>query len=341
MHIKRYSIAALIFIGLVGWYVTTFISNENLNINIFGIVISSVSVSVWVMIPLFILFLASVIHMSVYSVVGSFKLRKYEKDYETIIDALVDGYLGKEERDHVFKTQRYKLLGSLIDNTQLFPKNFANLIGVSGEEEKIKNTILLIEDIRNGEVVDLKKLSLPIDNPLVVQNNRNRYVTGELSDEDILKNSRDYDAGLLSEVYANYVKTAPLNNIEKYKEFLSKDALLNIIARVNADENNLDVPNETFIELFSQLELDTQDYINISSAMAFSMIPEQRIRLFETISDTNDDAMDAYLFTLFDLQMIEQADAILDISQPNEYMNFKAYRALKDNHQNFNINLFI
>ena len=93
--------------------------------------------------------------------------------------------------------------------------------------------------------------------------------------------------------------------------------------------------------LLDMLELDTNDYIKISSAPSLGMIPEQRMRLFETISDTKDEAMDSYLFTLFDLEMMAPADAILEISQTDEYLNFKAYRALKECNKNFNINLFI
>ena len=75
--------------------------------------------------------------------------------------------------------------------------------------------------------------------------------------------------------------------------------------------------------------------------MSRCMIPEQRMKLFETLSDEHEDAMDSYLFTLFDLEMLAPANAILDISLPDEYMNFKAYRALKESNQHFNINLFV
>lgn len=71
------------------------------------------------------------------------------------------------------------------------------------------------------------------------------------------------------------------------------------------------------------------------------MIPEQRIKLFEMLSDENEEIIDAYLFTLFDLEMLSPANAILDNSQPTEYQNFKAYRALKESGHNFSIYLFV
>lgn len=337
MQIKRYTIASLLLIALVGWYVGTFVSSESISINIFGVVLPSLSVAVWVTIPLIVLYLASLAHFSFYSMMGSFKLRKYEKDYEKIIDSIVDAYLSRENRHHMFKTPRYKLLGSLIDNTTLFP---SNINSSSVEDEKISSTLKLIEDIKNGEVVELKKLSLPVDNVLVIQNNRNKYKVGELSDEDILSHPDSYDSALLQEVYTDFVKTSPVYAIESYKQSMSKEALFEILLRVNADENTIEISNESLISLFDTLELTTKDYIDASSALSYTMIPEQRIKLFETISDEKEDAMDAYLFTLFDLEMIAPADAVLDISQPDEFLNFKAYRALKETNQSFDIKLF-
>ncbi len=337
MHIKRYTIVSLLLIAFVGWYVSTFVSSETVSINMMGIEIPPLSVSIWAMIPLFIFYLASVSHIAFYSILGSFSLRKYEKDYNAILDCISDAYLGKENRHHMFKTRKYQLLGSLIDNTTLFPKNISlSLI----KDEKISSTIKLIEDIRKGEVVDLKKSFLSVDNPLVVQNERNRYKSSSQSAEDFLKSPNKYNSELLSEIYKDFVQTATLSTIEKYKSQMSNDSLYIILSRVNADENTLEISNETLSNLFNTLELDPNDYIKISAALSL-MIPEQRMRLFETISDLNDDAMQAYLFTLFDLEMIAPADAILEISQSHEYQNFKAYRALKECHQNFNINLFV
>jgi hypothetical protein len=71
------------------------------------------------------------------------------------------------------------------------------------------------------------------------------------------------------------------------------------------------------------------------------MIPELRMSLFETLSTANDSVMEAYLFTLFDLEMIEPAKEILENSQDDEYVYFKAYSSLRECGKHFDINLFI
>jgi hypothetical protein len=339
MYIKRYSIAAFIWIAFVGWYTYAYVSHESISLDFFGIPLPSLNVAIWVIIPLLVLYIASVLHMAFYSMLGSFKLRRYEKDFETIIDAIIDAYLGKQKREHTFKTERYKLLGTLLEKTTILPN--PELIGKTGNE-KIDRVLKLIEDIRNGEVVDLKPYNLRAENPLVIQNEKNRYLKGDISAETILSNCTKYADELCQFVYKDFVKKASLTNIMKYKAFLTKEALNNILARINADDFTLSIANEDIIELIKRLDLTKQDFIDISITLSKGgMIPEQRMKLFETLSEENEDAMDAYLFTLFDLEMIAPADEILQNTQPEEYQNFKAYRALKECGKNFSIYLFI
>jgi len=339
MYIKRYTIAAIILMALVGGYVFAYVTQDTIGLDFFGIPLPALSIAVWVVIPLFVLYIGSVLHMSFYSIVGSFRLRKSEKDFQTIIDAIVDAYMGKEERHYSFKTEQYKLMGSLLENTALFP--IKNLVGKTNNE-KLDAALAVIENIKNGEIEDLKSYNLPFENELVIQNERNRYKKDEISTEDILSNSTKYADVLCREVYADFVAKAPLYAIEKYKAYLTKEALYTILARVNADSFTLEIQNDTIMSFLEKLELSKEDYIKLSSVLSQGgMIPEQRIKLFEMLSDKNDEIIDAYLFTLFDLEMLSPANAILDNSQPDEYQNFKAYRALKECNQNFSIYLFV
>jgi len=285
-----------------------------------------------------LLYIASVAHMSFYSLLGSFKLRKYEKDYEKIVDSIVDAYLGKENRSHSFKTERYKLLGALVDHATILPDSE---LDSDIDNEKISEILTLINKIKNGESVELKKYDLPSYNQIAMQNARNKYRNGELSAEDVLSNMSKYDNSLGKEVYIDFVKDASLHAIEKYKSLLTKEALFIILARVNADEKTLEISNDTLISLFSDLDLSSDDYMKVSQALSRGMIPELRMNLFETLSVDDDTIMEAYLFTLFDLEMIEPAREILDNSQNDEYVYFKAYLSLRECGKHFDINLFV
>jgi len=276
--------------------------------------------------------------MIFYSIVGGFKLRRYKKDYDKMIDAIIDAYLGKVDRKHYFKTDRYQFTGSLIDNTSMIP---THAVSLQSDNEKINSVIKLIEDIESGEVVELKEYSLDASNPLVQRNDANRLLKGEIVAEDILGAPEKYSKEVCTEAYLAYVKTSPLYAIEKYKEFLTKESLFIVLARINADENRLEISNDSLSALFKSVELGEKDYVEASTVLSHDMIPEQRMKLFESMSGVDDEIMSAYLYTLYDLEMLEAADIILDISQPEEYTNFKAYRALKSHDEHYSINLFI
>jgi hypothetical protein len=338
MYIKRYTIASLILIALVGWYVYAYVSQDTTAIEVLGVSLPSFPVAVWVIVPLVILYIASVAHMSFYSMLSSFKLRKYDKDYEKVIDAIADAYMAKDERNNIYKTPRYQLLGSIIDNTTLFPNTSLN---AGTQNEKLDAVLKVIENNKNGEVVELKKYSLKPENTLVIQNNRNRYKKGNITADNILSHGANYDDSLVKEAYSDLIKTASLSTIEQYKTFLTKESLFDVLARVNADENTLEISNETLISLLNVLDLDAKDLIKVSNALSTTMIPEQRMKLFDTLSEKREDAVEAYMFTLFDLEMLVAANELLENTQDDEYLNFKAYSALKECGKNFNINLFI
>ncbi len=338
MHIKKYIVASSILMVLVGWYIYAYITHDTMSLELFGIHLPPLTIAVWIVVPMFILFIASLLHMTFYSFLGNMRLRKYDKDFDRVIDAIVDAYLGKEDRKHEFKTSRYKLIGSLIDNATIFPHQD---ISDEIDNDKVKDVIDTINKIKNGEVVDLKKYSLSNHNPLIVQNLKNSYKNGIITAEEILSNSENYDEDLCKFVYLDIAKNSSLKLIQQYSDFLTKEALFEIMNRINASENTLEMENDDIIALFDKLELNKDDYMKISKILAKSMSPDQRIKLFEVLSESNEIVLDVYLYTLYDLGMVELADEILRNSQEHEFLNFKAYRALKDDNQNFSIDLFI
>jgi len=340
MYIKRYSIAAFIWIALVGWYVYVYISHDTTSIDIFGVHMPMLPVAAWIVAPLVVLYLGSVLHMSFYSMLGSFRLRGYEKDFEKIIDVIIDAYLGKQIRSYNFKTQRYKLLGKLLETSTIIPNG--EFIGETGNA-KIDKVLRIIDDIKHGKVVDLRSYNLLPENPLVIQNEKNRFQKGDISAADILANCTKYAESFCQYVYAEYVKTATLQNILKYKAFLTQDSLQEIIDRINSEKHPLTISNDELIELLKKFNYSKKEYMDLAITLSKAgMIPEQRMKLFEILSNENhEEVMDAYLFTLFDLEMIELADEILQNAHADEFENFRAYRALKECGKNFSIYLFV
>ena len=337
MYIKRYSIGALLLIFAIGWFVYGFVTNESLHISVMGIMLPSLPAAVWVAIAMLLLFAGTVAHMLFYSVVGTIRLRRYEKDYGYLLDAFADAYLQKEERQHQFKTERYSLMGKLIDHSKIVPNR--DLEGI--DHPKLSVVVETIRKINNGESVDLKRFNLPASNPLVRLNQINLLSEGKLEAETVLSRPDRYEPAVRAMAYEQLAVFAPIHVLEKYRAFMTFRALLAIVTRINAEKNTLSVPNTTVVDFVSKIEgLRSLDYLYVALGMGEHMLPEQRIAVFEMLSDRDEKALDGYLFTLFDLEMVDKARELLHMTAESEYILFKAYADLKVCNKHYDVKRF-
>lgn len=337
MYLKRYTLGTVALMLFVGWYISQYLGySQSEAISFFGIHLPALPVAVLILLPVFVLYLASIFHMFYYSVKSFFNLRSYKKDYDSLIDVVVDELL-LVQKSHTFKTARYKLLGAVLESTAMVPKGDLTLT----DNDKVNDALKTIHEINDGKVVDLKRFHLPSDNELVLKNQKNRMMTLDLSAEEILNKSENYSEEVLEKAYVNYAATAPMFAIEKYQEYITKDALFIILARINSEENTLEVSNESLLILMARLVLVKADFLSISKELSIHMDPEQRTKLFETLADQEEEAHEAYLYTLFDLEMVDTAKEFLETQRDDEAMKFRAYLALKECGHTFNISLFI
>lgn len=336
MQLKRYTIASLILMILVAAAVYS-IDNESISFDLLGMHFPNLPVAFWVVVPLIIMYLASLLHMGVYALVGNFKLRRLNKDHEKMIDALRDSLLGVSERNYVYKSDAYKLMGKLIDNALILPYETLRSVG----NEKIDEALELMRDVKEKKKVDIKKFHLPSTTSIAIQNNLNRFERGEMDADSVLSRPDSYGEIVCAKAYESYVKTASVGSVMKFKHLFTKASLIDFVQRINASENGIQISNEELVTIFSSLKLESNDWIDISAGMSKNMLPEQRIRLFEMLSENNDDAMEGYLYTLYDLQMIDTANEILNNTANNDYLIFKAYRDLKKANKHYDIAIFL
>ncbi len=336
MHLKRYTIGALILMLLVGAAVYT-VDSGSVSFDLLGMHFPYFPIAFWVVVPMVVLYVASLLHMGIYALVGNYKLRRLGKDHEKMVDALREALLGVRERNYVYKTDAYKLLGKLIDNSRILPNETLRSVG----NETIDEALALLRDVQDKKKVDIKQFHIPNTTEIAVQNSLNRLERGEINADAVLARPEYYGDAVCAKAFESYVKTASLGSIMKFKRFFTKASMVAFLRRVNAEENGIQVTNDELLRLLEDLRCEDGDWIDLSIAMSKNMLPEQRIRLFETLSETNDDAMEGYLYTLYDLQMNDAADEILNNTAHDEYQIFKAYRDLKRANKHYDIAIFL
>ena len=76
MRLGLYILASIVLMAMVGVFIYTINPNDYSN-NFFGVYIS-MPVAVWVMLPMFLLMLASLVHMMFYGAKNFFKFKRWE-----------------------------------------------------------------------------------------------------------------------------------------------------------------------------------------------------------------------------------------------------------------------
>ncbi len=336
MQLKRYTFASLILMILVG-VATYTINSETISFDLMGIHFPNLPIALWVVVPVILMYLASVMHMAFHALLGNLKLRKLDRDSEKMVTALRDALLGVKDRNNIYKSDNYKIMGKLIDNSVLLPFDTLKEVG----NETIDEAVQLLRDVQNKKRVDMKKFQLANSTSLVIQNNLNRLERNELTPDEVFSRADTYGDIVCLKAYEEYVKTASVGSILKYKNLFSMPSLLSFVGRINSSVEGIEISNEELVSLLKSLNLNSSDYIDLSIALSKNMLPEQRIRLFEALSENNDEAMEGYFYTLYDLQMIDSANEILNNTAKDDYLIFKAYRDLKRANKHYDIALFL
>jgi hypothetical protein len=335
MQIRRYTLGMILFVILVGWYTFVFITQESATIDLFFFE-PTLPVAFWALVPVMIFYAASVLHMTYYSAKRFFKLRHYTKDFETMSEAIRDALIGKENRNYNYSTERYKLMGKIIDNVEMIPLETMPQTG----DSKLDTTISNILKIENGEVADLKRLK-DKQNVYVVMNQINQLDNGDLKPVTVFDHSDNYDETVAMHAFDVAIEAMPVYELEKYKRYMSKEALFDIMGRIGVDKNKSEVETESILALTAEHELDEREYLEVAKKLSSSVLPDQRLKIFESLYDNNDAATAAYLYVLFDLEMIDLADEVLSQSNDDEFLAFRAYRELKAMHKHYPIDIFI
>ncbi|MGD9968985.1 MAG: hypothetical protein AB7S65_00890 [Sulfuricurvum sp.] len=335
MQLKRYTIASFVLMLLVGIAAYS-IDNGSVSFDLLGMHFPNLPIAFWVVVPLIVMYLASIVHMGVYALVGNVKLRRLGKDNEKMIDALRDALLGVSDRNNAYKTEPYKLIGKVIDHSIVMPYDTLRSIG----NEKIDEALELMRDVKEKKKVDIKKFHLSNTTSIAIQNNLNRLERGEIDADSVLSRSDSYGDIVCAKAFETFIQTASFGSVSKYKRFFTKTSLIMFLHRINSDENGVQVSNDELMALLDGLKFEKNDWIDLSEALSRNMLPDQRMRLFESISEKTDDAMEGYLYTLYDLQMNETANEILNNTAKEDYQIFKAYRDLKNANRHYDIAIF-
>lgn len=334
MGIKRYILLSLIYMVALGLYVYSF-SAESYALTLLGVSLN-LPVALWITIPVLVLVLGSIVHLVFYNFKDFLYKRALKKDFELFQEAAKNRILG-EEVAHNYKTDGFKFAGRVLSCMRFDPTLPTSFI-----EEEVAKACALAVSIENGNYEDMKKYRLAKTNPLAVKNTINRLSVEPKFATEVLKNCKDLQSELCQKAYNALLNFASFNEIKRYDFATDKKAFRRMMERYLDADDSFDMDLKSIEDMLDQCSADRIDYLDLAREIKAKLSPDALIALFEKLYNTKGSvAADAYLYVLYDLQMIDKIREILVNSDRDEFVRFKTVLFLRDNAKSIDIDAFL
>ncbi len=334
MGIKKYIGFGLFFIILLGVYVYSF-EGGKYTLHIVDVPIT-LPIAVWVILPVILLFLATIAHLMFYGTKSALRFRRIKKDGEKFTQAAKEALLGKEINTD-YKSEIFKLPGAILPLLNSDPYK-AKKYRIYNDD--VQDILEMKERLENGEVVDLSKYDLKPANPNVLKNALNKLAEDKTYATEILKRCDDKEVCKIA--FATFATYAPLAELQKYEIEPTREVFDIMIERIGASENPLEISDDEMIAYIKELDYDEADFTALLKKLRSKMLPDRLVHFAEKLAhEFPHRAGEAYLYVLFELQMIDDARDFLANAQEEEYQKFRYLLFLKEQGRNFDTELFV
>ena len=332
MRIGLYTFASLALIGLIAAFAYT-INPGNFVYEIAGINLN-LPVALWIAIPMLILLLATIFHMMYYGTKGYFARRKWIRDANELQDALYWSVL-KEPKEHHFSIPEIKSGAALLSVASLEVSD-----ATEGLSEKLGKTLNWVKKIQEGEYIDLKEKKvakfLSKKNPLVVQNMLNKLEDNTEFSESILLSRDEHPDTVVSKAMNVLVENESFFKVRKFAKMLNGAHLTKMLERVDAGEDiGLTADNVEFLS--QNIEMKCAEYVRLARSTIKKLTPDENLDIFKKLAIKTEHAQSAYLYLLFQYEMLDEVKAYLEESEEDEFKPFRALYILKKGKYNYRV----
>jgi hypothetical protein len=330
MKLGLYTFAALTLIALVGAFVYT-LELGSYRLDLLNI---TLPITLWIVLPALLLFIFTVGHMIFYGMRNYFQIKKWKKDTVSLEDALYWSLLN-EPKDKKYVMSEVKSSALLLSKSSLSVSD--NIEGLSPRLAKVVN---VIQKIKNGEYVDLKEEKMTKvfndGNPILIKNRLNCLESDDKFVEDVMKSSSSYSEAVQAEALEIFARKTDFDKARKYTKIFDVPNFLVLLNRVTAEDDLL-LSKDILSNFVQDLKLSCADFIKIAEVTKKYFKPDENLALFNTYQKENNKAQNAYLYLLFEYELLEQVKVYLDEQEENEFVKFRALSELKQQNAKYKL----
>jgi hypothetical protein len=322
--LKKYIGFSLLLIIAVGLYVYS-VEAGDYRVTVFDISLL-LPIVVWVLVPIIVLFIFTVLHLLFYGSVNYCKNRAYTKDESSIIESLKAVLLDKKDKKRL-KTSGYKNLSSILSQFKIDVKDTA----FTSTNEDLNKTVSLIKDIKSGKYVNEKSLKLDPGSALHKQNLINKINEQPDFSLDILKKSTNYSPDLVRIAFNNVLENKTMTTIKKVYNNVNLDREMAVkLFLKDIDNTEFGLSKEEILKITKSLSYASDEYMNLARLYKDVLAPDKLLELFELLSSEKEEASEAYFYVLCELEMIEKLRDSLSGYNEDEMLPFRAILDLKE-----------
>ena len=330
MRVGLYIFAALVLIMIVGGLAYS-VNPEYYRVEMVNI---SLPIAAWIVLPMLLLFLFTLAHMLFYGIKNYFLLKRWHKDTNTLEDALYWS-LVNEPKEQSYTIDEVGGAAVLLGKASIDVSD-----DVEGLTPRLARVVNIIRKIKNGEYIDLKeeKMSKVFKpgNPILIQNRLNCLESDDEFVEGVMKATSEYSEVVQQEALHIFAQKADFVKARKYAKVYDVKNFLAMLERITPHDK-LELTIEILAEFVEALELKCEDYIKVALITKKYFRPEENLNLFRDYQKEDERAQNAYLYLLFEYELLEQASNYLDEQEADEFVKFRALNTLKKEHNKYKL----
>lgn len=325
MGLKKYIFASFLLIVAIFAYVFSMESGDyRLQILDYSFVLP---VAFWVVAPTAFLFIMSVFHILFYGLKNYFSLKAIDKDSDSMVK-LINKKLNNEKSTVNFQNKSFKELSTILNQLDIdvSDSNF------SSDNKDISKAVENIFQIKAGKYISAKDLKLDKNNPLMIENTKNRIAVDDNFALEAVKKTSGYSTDIIVAAFNKIVEKKSMTTIKKHLDEIefTEGMAVALFKKDSEQTNDFAMTNDLILKVIKKVNLTNTQLVQIAKNYKNSMTPDQLLSLFEDITAFNEEYTNAYLYVLAEYEMIDKIRDILVNSSTHEYTAFKALIDLKD-----------
>ena len=332
MRLGLYIFASLTFATIIGIFTYT-INPNNYIVEILGMNFNF-PVYIWIVSPMILLLVFTIIHMVFYGLKSYFKLKKWRKDAGTLENALYWSIV-KEPKD-----QKYLIPEISSSAVLLKEANIDVLDNIEGLSPKLAKVLNIVRKINSGEYIDLNenKMSKVFKegNPLLIKNRMNNLESNNKFVEEVMKSYSLYSDPVRERALEIFAEKETFFKVRKYISIFDNKNFFTMLNRVN-DKEDMELTAEILNDFVTTLKFSRNEFIKIANTTKKFFRPDENLKLFKKYQKDNPKAQQAYLYLLFEYELMDEVASYLDENDERDFIKERALFELKKSNKHYRL----